>query len=163
MIVRKLRLERGWSQSQLAEIASLSVRTVQRVERGGSASLDTMGALASALDVPIKEIAEEPTMYQPNQLDSQESEALAYVRDLQGFYHHAIGYGITHFVLLIVNLIITPDYYWVLWSALGWGMGLASHAFSVFEVFNLFGPDWEQRQVQKRLANRTSASDSSQP
>ena len=152
MIIRKLRLDRGWSQGQLAEIASLSVRTIQRVERGGSASLDTMGALASALDVPIKEIAKESTMYQPNELDIRESEALTYVRDIQGFYHHAIGFGLAHIVLLVINLVMTPDYFWVLWSALGWGMGLATHAFCVFEQFNVFGPEWEKRQVERRLA-----------
>jgi len=161
MIIRKLRLDRGWSQNQLAEIASLSVRTIQRVERGGSASLDTMGALASALDIPISEIAEKSSMYQPNELDARESEALLYVRDIQGFYHHAIGFGLTHVVLLVANLIMTPDYFWVLWSILGWGMGLATHAFCVFERFNVFGPDWEKRQVERRLATISRAEESS--
>ena len=39
MIVRKLRIQRGWSQEQLAELTGLSVRTIQRVERGQSAGL----------------------------------------------------------------------------------------------------------------------------
>ncbi|WP_428831123.1 helix-turn-helix domain-containing protein, partial [Campylobacter coli] len=30
MIVRKLRLQRGWSQDQLATMTGLSVRTIQR-------------------------------------------------------------------------------------------------------------------------------------
>ncbi|WP_198677174.1 helix-turn-helix transcriptional regulator [Aliidiomarina iranensis] len=30
MIVRKLRLKRGWSQSQLAEMAGVTTRTIQR-------------------------------------------------------------------------------------------------------------------------------------
>ena len=34
MIVRKLRLQRGWSQEQLAEMSGLSTRTIQRIERG---------------------------------------------------------------------------------------------------------------------------------
>lgn len=32
MIVRKLRLQRGWSQEQLATLTGLSVRTIQRIE-----------------------------------------------------------------------------------------------------------------------------------
>jgi len=34
MLVRKLRLQRGWSQEHLAELVGVSVRTVQRIERG---------------------------------------------------------------------------------------------------------------------------------
>jgi transcriptional regulator with XRE-family HTH domain len=45
-LVQKLRLQRGWSQEQLAELSTLSVRTVQRIERGQTASLETLKALA---------------------------------------------------------------------------------------------------------------------
>lgn len=36
--IRPLRLEKGWSQEQLATIAGLSTRTVQRIENGEQAS-----------------------------------------------------------------------------------------------------------------------------
>ena len=49
MVVRTLRETKGWSQEQMAEIAKLSTRTVQRVEEGLPASLDTRRALASGL------------------------------------------------------------------------------------------------------------------
>jgi transcriptional regulator with XRE-family HTH domain len=49
VLVRTLRDNKGWSQEQLAEIAKLSTRTVQRVEEGLPASLDTRRALASGL------------------------------------------------------------------------------------------------------------------
>jgi len=42
MLVQKLRLQRGWSQEQLAIVSGLSVRTIQRIERGQSASLETL-------------------------------------------------------------------------------------------------------------------------
>jgi transcriptional regulator with XRE-family HTH domain len=32
MLIQKLRLQRGWSQEQLAELSGLSVRTIQRLE-----------------------------------------------------------------------------------------------------------------------------------
>ena len=34
MLIQKLRLQRGWSQEQLAVLSGLSVRTIQRLERG---------------------------------------------------------------------------------------------------------------------------------
>jgi transcriptional regulator with XRE-family HTH domain len=49
--IRQFRDLRHWSQEQLAEISGLSVRTVQRVEQGDSASFDTRRALARAFDL----------------------------------------------------------------------------------------------------------------
>ncbi len=41
MIVRKLRLQRAWSQEQLAQLSGLSVRTIQRIERGQACGLES--------------------------------------------------------------------------------------------------------------------------
>lgn len=51
-LVRKLREQRAWSQEHLATVAGVSLRTIQRVEAEGGASLDTRMALASAFNVP---------------------------------------------------------------------------------------------------------------
>lgn len=48
--IRAFREARHWSQEQLAEIAHLNVRTIQRVENGEAASFDTRRALAGAFD-----------------------------------------------------------------------------------------------------------------
>lgn len=49
--LRRLREAKSWSQEHLASAAGLSSRTVQRVESDGSASAETMLALAGALGV----------------------------------------------------------------------------------------------------------------
>lgn len=56
--IRQLREQRAWSQEQLAEIAGINVRTLQRVESSGGGSLETRMALASALEVTPAELAE---------------------------------------------------------------------------------------------------------
>ena len=48
--IKMFREMRQWSQEQLADISGLNVRTIQRVEQGLSASLDTRRALASAFE-----------------------------------------------------------------------------------------------------------------
>ena len=48
--IRQFRELRHWSQEQLAEISGLSVRTIQRVERGEAANFDTRRALARAFE-----------------------------------------------------------------------------------------------------------------
>lgn len=49
VLVRMFRDAKKWSQEQLADIAKLSTRTVQRVEEGQPSSTDTRRAIASAL------------------------------------------------------------------------------------------------------------------
>ena len=57
--IRTLRLERGWPQEQLANIADLSPRTIQRVESGGNASFETLRSIACAFEVDAKELLRE--------------------------------------------------------------------------------------------------------
>jgi len=63
--VRRSRIERGWSQEQLAIAAGLSLRTVQRVESEGIASLSTASGLAATFAVPLVQLQEEPPQAQP--------------------------------------------------------------------------------------------------
>lgn len=61
MRIKELRLARGWSQEQLAERSGLSIRTIQRIERGGSPGLDTLGRLAVVFQVDVSTLqADEP-------------------------------------------------------------------------------------------------------
>lgn len=59
MLVRKLRLQRGWSQEHLAELVGVSVRTIQRIERGYSPGLETSKALASVFEVDVSTFTSE--------------------------------------------------------------------------------------------------------
>ncbi len=54
--LRREREIRAWSQSHLAEVAGLSMRTVQRIESTGSASQESAKALASALDTQVESL-----------------------------------------------------------------------------------------------------------
>ena len=55
-LVRKLRTDRAWPQSQLAAVADVSLRTIQRVERDGTAAFETLMSIASALDIDVKDL-----------------------------------------------------------------------------------------------------------
>lgn len=62
MIVKKLRDKNDWSQEQLAEYSGLNVRTIQRVESGQKASIETLKSLASVFEVEISKLTEEITV-----------------------------------------------------------------------------------------------------
>ncbi len=55
-LVKKLRVAKGWSQEQLSEASGLSLRTVQRLENGGNASIESLRALAAAFGVDPNEL-----------------------------------------------------------------------------------------------------------
>lgn len=58
-ILKELRFCRHLSQEQLAEMSGLNVRTIQRIESGHNASLESMKCLAAALDVDIATLQQE--------------------------------------------------------------------------------------------------------
>jgi transcriptional regulator with XRE-family HTH domain len=168
VLIQKLRLQRGWSQQQLAELSGLSARTIQRIERGQPASSETLKSLASVFEVDFSHLASESTVTPTSAaataiaMTAEEQLALSHVRKLKGFYLHLAQYVVIIGALLVFNLIKSRHKLWVIWPALGWGIGVLAHAVAVFEVFPFFGADWEKKQVEKRLGRPLSAPPSSQ-
>lgn len=52
--VREFRVDRGGSQEQLAEIAGIATRQVQRVEKDQTRDGETLQAIAAAFDVTVR-------------------------------------------------------------------------------------------------------------
>ena len=163
MQVQKLRLQRGWSQQQLAELSGLSVRTIQRIENGSAASTESLKSLASVFEIDFSTLSSEPAMPDtptttPNSsptnkpsASQQEQLALLEVRKLKGFYLHLAQYVVVIAALCAINLLTTPHRLWFYWPALGWGIGILAHAATIFGWLPFLGVDWEKRQVEKRL------------
>ena len=56
MNLKNLRVEKGWSQEQLAEISGVSARTIQRLEKGESPGMETLKALAAGFEMSVSEL-----------------------------------------------------------------------------------------------------------
>lgn len=152
MIVRKLRLQRGWSQDQLAELMDVSVRTVQRLERGQKPSLETARSLAAVFEVDISSfIAEETDMLDKAELQADEKDAIEYAKGVKEFIHGLAAYGFMAVVFFAVFGFDRPVLYWVF---LGIGAGLAIQALFTFEIIRLPFQDWEKRITEKRLGRK---------
>lgn len=67
--VKLMRLSKSWTQQQLAEVCDVNLRTIQRVENQGNASLETIMALCVAFDVRREALFEVP---KPEELEPQE-------------------------------------------------------------------------------------------
>lgn len=176
MVVRKLRLRNGWSQEQLAEMTRLSVRTIQRIERGQPASLESQKALAAVFEVDIatfqppelkqtdtqEQQTKEPVMNTTNtnehnevtehpveNVSDEEADAMEYVKGIKDFYGH-IAFYITFTVIFIftgkISEMLIP------WGA--WTLGLIFHGLQAYEVINVFNINWEKKMVEKRLKKK---------
>ncbi|MEH6597255.1 MAG: 2TM domain-containing protein [Colwellia polaris] len=154
MIVRKLRLKRAWSQEQLAQFSGLNIRTIQRIERGQKAGLESLKSLAAVFEIELEDLQEEKNMLNSEKYSEEENRVIEHVKEIKDFYSHLINYVVVIIGLFIVNFITSPDYYWAWWAAFGWGIGVVSHGMSVFEVYSFFGADWEKKQIEKRLGKK---------
>ncbi len=93
-------------------------------------------------------------MNSATKLSIEEQAAFESVQKLKAFYSHLITYVVVIILLFIINFISNPDYIWAVWPALGWGIGIISHGLSVFEVFDVFSPEWEKKQIEKKLGRK---------
>jgi len=155
MLVQKLRLQRGWSQQQLAELSGLNVRTIQRIEKGQEPSVESLKSLAAVFNVEFSTLKEQGMDNVISETQSAE-EILAFnqVRKLKGFYIHLAQYVLVIAVLTVINALTTPNRWWVQWVIMGWGIGVFFHWLQISERFSLFGSKWEKEQVEKRLGRK---------
>lgn len=73
------------------------------------------------------------------------------VRRLREFYVHAAIFVVIIGGLTVFNWIVSPTFWWVVFPAIGWGIGLAAHAVSVFFEDAVLGSAWEERKTRKLI------------
>ncbi|GHA84016.1 hypothetical protein GCM10009069_04230 [Algimonas arctica] len=64
MNIQQRRLEKAWSQEELARHSGLSTRTIQRIKGGQKAGLESLKCLAAVFETSISELMQEQTMTQ---------------------------------------------------------------------------------------------------
>jgi transcriptional regulator with XRE-family HTH domain len=128
MIVRKLRLQRGWSQEQLAHISALNVRTIQPIERGQAPSLESKKSLAAAFEVQLATF---------DNIGKATAEVSMYL-------------------IFAVTIIVVKgfDDSVVIWGLLGWTVGVIVHGLNAYEMVNLFNANWERKIAEKKLGRK---------
>jgi transcriptional regulator with XRE-family HTH domain len=159
IIVRKLRLQRGWTQEDLARFAGLSVRSVQRVERGQPGSLETMKALAAVFESDVATLGNGgQAMNDTPGMAADEKEALEYVARIKGFYMHVFMYVLFAVVFLgtfgMAFGFERPPVRFLPFAFGGWGIGVLIHALHAYEVIDFLSPKWERRLIERRLGRK---------
>lgn len=72
------------------------------------------------------------------------------VKELKGFYIHLALYILNTPLIIVVNLMFSPQFHWFWFSVLGWGIAIGIHAFVVFSD-RLLGKDWEERKIKELM------------
>ncbi|MCJ7933999.1 MAG: 2TM domain-containing protein [Chryseobacterium sp.] len=67
------------------------------------------------------------------------------VKEIKGFYSNLISYCIIIPFLIFINLYTHSKNHWFWFPVLGWGIGLASHAFQVFGI----GESWQEKKIRE--------------
>ncbi len=73
------------------------------------------------------------------------------VAAIKGFYAHLITYFFTIIFLFVINFMTSPNYWWFVFPAAGWGLGLIFHYFGVFGFTSWQGKDWEARTLHREM------------
>ena len=120
--VKALRLEKAWSQAQLSEIASLSIRTIQRIELDGRCSQESLLALAFAFEIDVSEF----------------TSLLKKSLERYSFYLFGLKFSAEwlkpNVVFVVSVLFIFPAVYFIGASFLKYGLGI-SILFNPLEIF----------------------------
>nr|WP_299338249.1 2TM domain-containing protein [Allomuricauda sp.] len=71
---------------------------------------------------------------------------------IKSFYYNLLTYCIVIPLLAYLNY-LTTDIPWVLFPALGWGVGLAAHWMETYGYNPFLGRDWEERKIQELMSD----------
>lgn len=87
-VIKQLRNEKLWSQEQLASASGLGLRTIQRLEKSGNASYESIRAIAAVFEV--------------------KAQSLFYANaEFTDYKHRQVGYAILIVFFLIVSFLFT--------------------------------------------------------
>lgn len=64
--------------------------------------------------------------------DTDRSAAIKRLEDKRGFTTHLVTYLLVNTMLVVIWAVSGAGYFWPIWPLLGWGIGIALHAWTVY-------------------------------
>ena len=142
--IKKMRLDRHWSQDQLAEMSGLSVRTIQRIENGENAGLESLKSLASVFEINI---ADSDKKEEVEQIRKEE----AYIQNLKGLYKLLAIAILSLVVPFIIAVNDSSNWHVFLWLLLSWGVILGVYSLNMFDFF---GEEWKRKMIHNKFKKK---------
>ncbi len=142
--IKEMRLERHWSQDQLAEMSGLSIRTIQRIENGENAGLESLKSFAAVFETDIVDSDKKVEM---EQIRKEEE----YVQNVKGFYKLLAVAILSLLVPFILAINDSANWSIFLWILLSWGVLLGIYSLNVFDFF---GEEWKRKLIRNRFKKK---------
>ena len=142
--LKKMRLERHWSQDQLADMSGLSIRTIQRIENGENAGLESLKSLAAVFETNI---TDSDKTQEIEQVRKEEE----YLQSIKGFYKLLAIAILSLVVPLIIAVNDASNWNVFLWILLSWGVIVAIYSLNVFDFF---GEEWKRKIIDKKFKKK---------
>jgi transcriptional regulator with XRE-family HTH domain len=168
MQVRTLRIQHNWSQEQLAHMSGLSVRTIQRIEKGDNIGLETLKSLAAVFEVNVSDLKEDRSMTPEvtiSEVKSNSDESIQQQKDvLEKAKSIKNLYLIIFCLSVIFILFIVPNY------NDGENLGpivvvgisfIAMVGYYAYSIFEPFGEEWEQNKAKEILKKQKNNNEDS--
>jgi transcriptional regulator with XRE-family HTH domain len=124
-------------------MSGLSISTIQRIENGENAGLESLKSLAAVFEINIADFDKKEEM---EQIRKEE----AYVENVKGFYKLFAVAILSLVVLFILALNDASLWNVFLWILLSWGVLLGIYSLNVFDFF---GEAWKRKMFKNKLKN----------
>jgi len=74
------------------------------------------------------------------------------VKEMKGFYIQLFLYLLLTPMLIVINLILSPQFQWFWFSTIGWAIGVFFHWMAVFGFKKIgFGKNWEENKIKELM------------
>ncbi len=126
--LKKWRLDRHWSQEQLSDLSGLSIRTIQRIENGENAGLESLKALATVFETNIED---------SNKTEESEQgrKKRAYMQKVRFFYMLLCIAILSMVIPIVIALNGTFSWLFVCCILLGWVIIIGIYSLNTFVFF----------------------------
>ena len=142
--IKKMRLERHWSQEQLAEMSGLSIRTIQRIENGENAGLESLKSLASVFEINITDSDKKDEI---EQIRKEEE----YFQNVKGFYKILAIAALSLMVPFIFAIMDSSFWSLFLWTLISWVIMLGIYSINIFDFF---GEEWKRKIINRKFKKK---------
>jgi hypothetical protein len=84
-------------------------------------------------------------------------EAKIRVKEVKDFYRNLLTYAGVNILLIIINLVTSPENLWFYWVTIFWGIGIVLHASKVFVFKDKFlGKTWEEKKIKEIMEKESN-------
>ena len=83
--------------------------------------------------------------------DEKYQKASKRVHRLKELYEHIAIFIIVNVLLIILNMLFSPNNLWFYWVTIFWGIGLVFDLLSFFVFDNHLGKKWEEKKIKEYM------------